>query len=249
MPPTSPTRRAAAAAIFAAALVTPVLSAAPAQADDCSKGNPFDCNLVDGGGGSGGTGGSPGGGGGSSPVAPPDPEGLTDGEAPGFIAVPGDAPQPAALTTLDWAQAAKSSAVLPKPQVHTAPADKTYVRVRTALWVEGFDVVRTQPITLAGQTIQATATPVSVTWNLGEAQHTCHDAGSKDGKTCNYTYKRSSDREPGGAYKITATITWNFTWTCQGPACAPAGGDLGTESLDSPETPLVVSEIQTNTGQ
>jgi len=248
MPPTSPTRRAAAAAVFAAALVTPVLSAAPAQADDCTKGNPFNCNLTGGGGGSGGPGG-PSGGGGSGPVQPPDPEGLTDGEAPGFIPVPGAPPAPAALTTLDWARAAKSSAVLPRPKVHTAPAAKTYVRVRTALWVEGFDVVQTQPITLAGQTIQATATPVSVIWNLGEAQHTCTSAGSKDGKTCNYTYKRSSDREPGGSYKITARITWNFTWTCEGPACDSAGGGLGTEFLDSAETPLVVSEIQTNTGQ
>ncbi|MEU8341125.1 hypothetical protein SAMN05443665_1006132 [Actinomadura meyerae] len=253
MPPTPRAHRAAlSAAILMAALATPLLTATAAQADDCKKGNPFGCNWVDRGTGSGGSGGrgSPSGGGASGPVEPPDPEGLTDGEAPGFLQVGGDGPPPpAAPTTLDWVRAAQSAAELPTPTIHTAPSDKTYVRVRTALWVEGFDVVKTQPIGGGGQMIQATATPVSVTWNLGETQKTCNGPGRKDGKTCSHTFRRSSAAEPGGAYKITATITWSLTWTCTGPACDPQGGNLGNETMTSPATPLVVSEIQTNTGQ
>jgi hypothetical protein len=249
MPPGSSThRRVAASAILAAAFLTPALTAAPAQAQNCKKGNPFSCHLVDGGSSTGGRGG-PSGGGASGPVEPPDPEGLTDGEAPGFIQVPGGPPQPAALTTLDWAQAAKSSADLDTPTVKTAPAGKTYVRVRTSLWVEGVSVKNTTPIRLAGQTIWATATPVSVTWRLGETEHTCNDLGSKDGKTCNYTYKRSSAREPGGVYMVSASVTWEFTWTCEGAACDANEGNLGTVTGIPDEVPLVVSEIQTNTGQ
>ncbi|WP_443104101.1 hypothetical protein [Actinomadura sp. 3N407] len=239
--------RRACAAIFAAALMAPAFIAAPARADDCKGGDPFSCKQYERGNGSGGQGGSSGGGN-SGPVEPPDPVDLTENEAVGFVPIEGD-PAPAAATTLDWVAAAESSARLPAPVVHTAPDGKTYVRMRTSLWVDGFEVVRTEPIGDDGQSIQATANPVSVTWNMGEAQKKCEDAGSKEGKSCNYTYQRSSAGQPAGAYQITATITWHLTWTCEGPACDPQGGDLGPESVTSQPAPLVVSEIQTNTGQ
>lgn len=242
----------ACAALFAAALTAPALTAAPAQADDCKGGDPFSCKWTGRGGGSGGGGtggGGSSGGGNSGPTEPPPLIDLPETVAP--EALPGDAPAPqaAAPTTLDWVAAAKSSAELPTPVVHTAPDGKTYVSVRTSLWVDGFDVVKTEPIGGDGQMIQATAQPVSVTWNMGEARKTCKNAGSKDGKNCHYTYKRSSAGKPSGAYQVIATITWHLTWTCEGPACDPDGGDLGTESMPSQPAPLVVSEIQTNTGQ
>lgn len=96
--------------------------------------------------------------------------------------------------------------------------------------------------------MQATATPVSVTWSMGEKEVVCSDGGGKDSKTCTYTYQRSSAGQPGGSYKITATITWNVSWTCAGSDCDSAGGDLGQESRSSVPTPLIVGEIQTNTG-
>ncbi|MBB4773356.1 hypothetical protein [Actinomadura livida] len=145
--------------------------------------------------------------------------------------------------------AAQASTEYPTPTVHTAPDGKTYVRVRTSLWIEGFDNVQTQPITVGAQTVQLVATPKSVTWNLGEKTIVCDDAGSKDGKTCNYAYQRSSASRSGGAYQITATITWDVRWTCEGADCDEAGGSLGVNSIPSAPTPLVVSEIQTNTGQ
>ncbi|WP_433477334.1 hypothetical protein ACQPZP_09900 [Spirillospora sp. CA-142024] len=183
-------------------------------------------------------------------MEPPPPVGLTENEAPGFVPLDGGAPpQAAAPTTLDWVAVAKSSAALPTPVVHTAPDGKTFVQVRTSLWVDGYNVVKTKPVGGNGQSVQATATPVSVTWNLGESQKTCNDPGSKDGKTCNYTYRRASAGQPGGAYQVTATINWALTWACDGPACDPQGGELGTEPMTSAPTPLVVSEIQTNTGQ
>ena len=36
--------------------------------------------------------------------------------------------------------------------------------------------------------------------------------------TCGYTYDRSSAGQPGGAYRVTVTITWDITWTGTGGA-------------------------------
>jgi hypothetical protein len=30
--------------------------------------------------------------------------------------------------------------------------------------------------------------------------------------TCGHTYQESSGGKPGGAYRVTATITWDITW-------------------------------------
>ena len=135
------------------------------------------------------------------------------------------------------------------PVVHTAPAGKTYVRMRTSLWVDGFNVVQTDPVSAGAQRVQATAEPTAVKWDLGEKQLTCNNAGSKNGKTCYYTYQRSSAGQPGGSYKITATIVWRVTWTCEGADCDAGGGNLGERPATSPPVPLTVSEIQTNTDQ
>ncbi|MFI0483722.1 hypothetical protein [Actinomadura sp. 9N215] len=251
-PPTG--RRTATAAIMATALVAPLLIAVPAQAAPCSKANKKlgTCNLVIRKPGTGGGGGGAGGGGGSSgPVLPPPPEGLTADQAQGFVPAPGGAGplQAAPATTADLVATARAATTFPTPVVHTAPANKTYVRLRTSLWVEGFGNVQTDPITLDGQTVQLIATPKSVTWDLGEKKVVCDDAGSRDGKTCNYRYRRSSAAQPEGSYKITATVNWDVRWTCDGPGCDAPGGDLGANPATSAPTPLVVSEIQTNTGQ
>ncbi|WP_141578084.1 hypothetical protein [Actinomadura sp. WMMA1423] len=251
----TPTRRRAASGVTAAtALLATLAFPAAALADGCGGAHKgLDCNLsgVTGGGGGGGGGGTGGGSGGTSgPVAPPAPEGLTDNQAVDGVDGPAAAapPAPAPPDTWTLVQQARDSAQLPVPTVHTAPKNKTFVRLRTSLWVDGFTVVQTQPITVGAQTVQATATPSSVTWNLGEGQLVCKDAGTRNGKTCNYTYKRSSTGQPGGSWKITATITWKITWTCEGAECDSPGGTLDDQTMTSQPTPLVVSEIQTNTG-
>lgn len=259
MSPTNPhRRRAGAATAVAAVLAAPLLAPVPAHAAPCNQlgQKTGSCNLntriPGGGGGGGGGGGSGGGGGGSGPVLPPPPEGLTADEATDIVGVPGGGgapPPPAAPPTADLVAAAQAATEYPTPTVHTAPDGKTYVRVRTSLWIDGFDDVQTRPITVGAQTVQLVATPKSVTWNLGEKTIVCDDAGSKDGKSCNYTYQRASASQPGGSYQITASITWDVAWTCEGADCDSAGGSLGVNSIPSAPTPLVVSEIQTNTGQ
>ncbi|MFC6934211.1 hypothetical protein ACFQHO_30285 [Actinomadura yumaensis] len=177
--------------------------------------------------------------------------GLNPDQGAGFVPVPGaqDPPPAPAVPTITLAQRARSELQVPTPVVHTAPNGKTYVRVRTSLWVDGFVTKSTTPFTVDGQTIQATAEPDKVVWNLGETTADCDDGGSKEGKSCNYTYRRSSAQQPGGSYKITATVIWNVSWTCEGAACDDDGGALGTMQMTSAPTPLTVGEIQTNSRQ
>ncbi len=218
-----------------------LLLAPPASADPCTR---LDCGLGNGGGSTGGGGNEDSGGGGGSNVIPELP-----GEEGGGGGVNTGPPQAAPPATADLAEWARSTAKLPIPQVHTSPEGKTYVQVRTGLWVDGFNTVQTAPITVGAQTVQATATPQSVRWELGETTLTCNGAGSKDGTSCGYTYHRSSTKAPGGSYKITATIVWTVSWTCSGAECDQAGGGLAEMTQPSAPTPLVVGEIQTNTQQ
>ncbi|MFC4050432.1 hypothetical protein ACFOY4_12105 [Actinomadura syzygii] len=247
-------RRAAAATITATALAIPLSTAVPAQAAPCHKtGTGGTCNVVirvpgSGGGGGGGTGGNSGGGG---PVLPPPPEGLTPDEAQGFVPAPGGpAPlQAAPTTTADLVLRARAATEFPVPVVHTAPKDKTYVALKTSLWVDGYHDVETEPIKEGAQAVQLTGKVQEVVWNLGEKQIQCKDGGTEDGKTCHYAYTRSSAGQPGGKYQITATIRWTVSWKCDGAGCDAAGGALDDQTMTSVPSALVVSEIQTNTGQ
>ena len=248
---TKPQHRVLSGAFAATALITPLIVAAPASAAPCTKGDTFSCNWSGRQPGGGGGGGNPGGGGGpSGPVEAPDPEGLNPDEGIGVVPVGGGPAAPAAPTLPDLIALARSQADLPVPVVHTAPRGKTYVRFRTSLWVENVNVVKTNPIGDAARQVQAIATPKNFVWNMGEKELSCEDAGSPNGKSCSYTYQRSSAGQPGGSFKITATIIWDFVWTCKGSGCGGNnGGSLGVTTSTSVPTPLIVSEIQTNTGQ
>jgi hypothetical protein len=79
-----------------------------------------------------------------------------------------------------------------------------------------------------GESVTATATPVSVTWHPGDGTTvTCQGAGapytSADNPAaaspdCGHTYTSSSAGQPGGAFTATATITWDVTWQGAGGA-------------------------------
>ncbi|MUN39825.1 hypothetical protein [Actinomadura litoris] len=253
MSPHSPARRRAlTTALTTAAVTVPLLTALPADAAPCTAGGgkpgKVTCNYTHSGGGSsgGGGGGGSAGGGGGGPVAPPDPDGLTPDQGVGYVPVDDGAAPPAAAppTTQELLESAMASANLTIPKVHIAPTGKTYVRLRTALWIDGVQDVRTEPI--GAPRLQATATADRVEWNVGEKTFECD--GTK-GQRCHYTYRRSSTGQPGGSYQITATIKWHVTWRCELAGCTPPSGDLGERTTTSLPVPLTVSEIQTNTGQ
>jgi hypothetical protein len=182
------------------------------------------------------------GGGGSGKAAPiPCPA----GQACGALTV-GAAPV-AVVPTIDVAYEARNQLQLPTPTVHTSPRNRTYVQLRTGLWVDAADFTEERAsATVGGTTVTAIGIPRDVTWKMGESTVTCTTAGSRSGKTCGYTYQRSSAGQPNGRYAISVTVTWDVSWTCVGVCDAPAG-DWGPDSTmaRTTDTTLAVGEVQT----
>jgi len=151
------------------------------------------------------------------------------------------------IPSIDLAFQARGLLQPPPPDIHWTPEPRTYVRLRTGLWIdqEGFGGLQTDPPVVAGgQTVIAIATPKRVEWNLVETTIQCQNAGSPDGTECGYTYQRSSAAQPGGKYQITATVVWGVRWTCEGNCHPGAGGPLDDISMTA-TAQLPVDEIQT----
>jgi hypothetical protein len=141
---------------------------------------------------------------------------------------------------------ARNQLVLPAPTLNTSPTGKTYVQLRTALWVNpGQYVTKTAIAAVPGQTVTAYGVPDNITWNMGEGTVVCHAAGSRRGTQCGYTYQRSSANRPGGKYAISVSITWNVHWECAGACDANYGTfDPPTMTMTTNDT-LAVGEVQT----
>jgi hypothetical protein len=155
-----------------------------------------------------------------------------------------NAPGPAPVAPATVAQEARDMLLLPTPTIHTSPNPRTYVKLRTGLWVDPaeFRVLTATTPPVDGQVITATATPQKVTWNLVENTVVCNGPGKENGTECGYTYQRSSAGQPAGTYQISATITWTITWACVSGCdeSGPLPAMSMTSSLDLP-----VLEIQT----
>jgi hypothetical protein len=125
--------------------------------------------------------------------------------------------------------------VLPRPVILSSPPPGALQLVALPLWLWVARAVwapRSQTATVPGEQVTATATPVSLTWHMGDgAIVVCHGPGTPytsryspaaASPDCGHTYTRSSAGQPGGAYHVTVTITWAITWhTATG-----AGGSL-----------------------
>jgi hypothetical protein len=77
-----------------------------------------------------------------------------------------------------------------------------------------------------GVSVTATARPVKVAWSMGDGStRTCEGPGTvwtpgtdprAASPDCGYTYRRSSAGRPGGAYTVSATVTWEVSWSGAG---------------------------------
>jgi hypothetical protein len=77
-----------------------------------------------------------------------------------------------------------------------------------------------------GVSVTATARPVKVAWSMGDGTtRTCEGPGTAwtrdaDPKAaspdCGHVYRRSSAGAAGGAYSVSATVTWEVTWAGAG---------------------------------
>jgi hypothetical protein len=161
----------------------------------------------------------------------------SDPQGTPIIFVPeGEKPEPP--DPADLAREALDRLRLATPDVHLAPAPpaRTYVGLDTWLWMPpGQWSSLKKSVTAGDTTVTVTAVPKSVLWNMGPGSTTCYSAGREwkpaqmpKGATtdCSYKYQKISDFEPGRKFKISATITYQANWTCEGE-CLSDEGDLG----------------------
>ena len=135
-------------------------------------------------------------------------------------------PPPAALAEL-----ARQTLGLPSPVIASNPVQDglQLVNLPTWLWIAPAQwAPRSKTATVPGESVTATATPVSVTWHPGDGSTvTCDGAGTPYSSAddpaaaspdCGHTWTTSSAGQPGGAFRATATITWDITWRGAGGA-------------------------------
>jgi hypothetical protein len=128
------------------------------------------------------------------------------------------------------AQLAVKYLQLPDPVIRSSPAPGALQLTRLPVWLwVAANVWQPQSKTaqVPGESVTATATPVSAAWAMGDGKTvTCKGPGTPysgsnpaaASPTCGYTYDRSSAGQPGGAYRVTVTITWDITWVGTGGA-------------------------------
>jgi hypothetical protein len=138
---------------------------------------------------------------------------------------------------------ALKSLVLPSPISHLDPVGASVVNLPTWLWIDS-SLWHPLSVSATAGLVSATAvaTPVSVTWSMGDGGvTTCGGPGqpfpvaqsdAQQSSQCTYTYRTSSagqsspDGAPDeGAFPVRATVTWAVSWSAQGAA---GGGALPT---------------------
>lgn len=138
---------------------------------------------------------------------------------------------------------ARRQVVLPAPTIALAPPRDTphLVGMPSWFWVDtSWEDLRTSA-TAAGVTATVSASPVSVEWDPGDGTgaFTCDgpgeswQPGSGGEPPCGHTYASS------GTYTVTATVTWETTWS----ATTGEGGPLDPLTTTA-AWPLVVRQAQ-----
>jgi hypothetical protein len=159
-----------------------------------------------------------------------------------------------AVSPIVLAQMARRYLPLPPPGIQTSPAASSdqIVNVPTWLWVDPATWgPRSATASVPNESATATAVPITVTWTMGDGSRVvCRGPGTpytegdpaRPSPTCGHTYLRSSARQPGLRYPVTATTTWRITWTATG--VVSASGTLAP-LLRTSTTTLRVAEAQT----
>ncbi len=148
------------------------------------------------------------------------------------------------------AQEAAARLAVSPPQVELSPKAglNQIVQLPTYMWVTNWGS-DSASASVPGVTSTVTATPTKVTWNMGNGdQVVCNGPGtpfdfsrSEEGQAadCSYTYRHSSTGQPGGVYQVSATMSYDVSWSAEG---APGGGAL--PAVTATETfPVRVVEI------
>lgn len=136
------------------------------------------------------------------------------------------------------------------PSVETSPKTgvNQIVQLPTWMWVTNWEP-DSATASVPGVSATVTATPTTVTWDMGNGdQEVCSGPGTpfdfarseeSQSTDCSYTYRHSSTSQPGGVYQVSATMSYDVSWSAEG---APGGGALPTVSETS-TFPVRVIEI------
>ncbi len=144
--------------------------------------------------------------------------------------------------------AARLDVAPPEVQLSPKAGVDQIVQLRTWMWVANWEPdSATASVPSVSATV--TATPASVTWDMGNGDEVvCSGPGTpfdfsrpeeEQSTDCSYTYRHSSTSQPGGVYQLSATMTYDVSWSASG---APGGGALPAVS-ETTTFPLRVLEI------
>ena len=153
---------------------------------------------------------------------------------------------------------ASDSLTLPSPVISLNPSAFSIVNLSSWLWIDPQTWHSFRATATAGSvSATAIATPVSVSWSMGDG-HTviCDGPGTPydpaipdaaQSTTCSYTFSESSAGQPSadgdsndGAFNVTSTITWMVSWLATG---APGGGQLPPLHTSS-TVPVRVEQVE-----
>ena len=159
-----------------------------------------------------------------------------------ITAVPGSTPF--VMTAAQLAAEATAGLEVPVPTPDSNPAGGvTIVHFPTWLWTGGWASM-TASATAADVTSTVVATPVSVTWDMGDghSRHcdgpgTAYDvdlAEAAQSSACTYSYASAA------TFAVDVTISWHLEWSSPGNG----GGDLGAVTRTA-TLPLQVLQLDT----
>ncbi|MDO8119710.1 hypothetical protein Q6346_00105 [Isoptericola sp. b490] len=153
------------------------------------------------------------------------------------------------ITPAQMAQRAVDSMRLTGPAIHlTITADDTgLVGMPVWLWTDVTPTTwgpNSATASVPGLSVTANARATQIAWDMGDGHTqvcagpgTPYAPGAVESPTCDYVYERSSAGQPGDAYTVTATTTWQVDWA--------GGGASGSLTLTRTSTATVrIGELQ-----
>jgi hypothetical protein len=166
----------------------------------------------------------------------------------------GNGETPALVDPAEVAANAVDQLKLAVPELHLAPEppDLSFVGLETWLWIDPSQWVDLSlTVTAGGTSVTVVAQPVRVSWDLTEGATSCEGAGrpwlssmtSRAATECSYTFETVSSGQPGEAFAVAATLTYDVNWTCSG-ACLVGAGSLGEVDSLPGRTAIRVGERQ-----
>lgn len=185
---------------------------------------------------------------------------CTGGQGAGFFWSAQPPPGPPSAAVL--AQRAQSMLTLTRMTATSngGPSGTTYVGLSTWLWLpsDQWHAITSPPATVGARSVTATATPVSVSWAMGDGGSAmCAGPGAPFNSAdpfdpvCGYTYRVDSLAQPQTGstpndryFTVQATVRWQVSWVCTGN-CDQNGGRLPDMTWATTTMPLRVFQVET----